>query len=323
MRKFFYLLLAFTLVISACTQTPTPQRKDLPEDDKKIVLESKESSIFAKGTIEKVRVIKSSSFVRAGFSEKYPVVAQLTKGDVLNVVGEFNDWFAVQLDNNYVGAVAAGDVTPVIVEETQPNNPQNDFPKNDNYLKPPVAKDEKDIEGEPDIDDEPNIDETPKGIIPGSEDKLSEEDLDVGDDNNTNNSQLPSGDFAGMEEEMLALINSERAKNSLSPLVMDSQVRQVARMKSQDMVDNDYFSHYSPTYGSPFDMMDEFGIKYVAAGENIAGNSTVEKAHTALMNSAGHRKNILNSQFTHIGIGIKKSDKYGYVFTQMFISKPQ
>lgn len=70
-------------------------------------------------------------------------------------------------------------------------------------------------------------------------------------------------------------------------------------------------------------MMKDFGINYVQAGENIAGNQDVQKAHDALMNSPGHRKNILSSDFTHIGIGIKKGGPYGYMFTQMFISKPQ
>ena len=120
---------------------------------------------------------------------------------------------------------------------------------------------------------------------------------------------------------MLSLINQERTKAGLKPLTMDLSVVKVARLKSQDMIDNNYFSHTSPTYGSPFDMMKKFGITYRYAGENLAGNQTVERAHTALMNSDGHRANILKAEFTHIGIGIVDGGAYGKMFTQMFIGK--
>lgn len=122
---------------------------------------------------------------------------------------------------------------------------------------------------------------------------------------------------------MIDLVNRERAKNNLPALQVDPNVTRVARIKSQDMVDNNYFSHNSPTYGSPFDMLSAFDIKYLHAGENLAGNSSVERAHEALMNSSGHRKNILSGDFTHIGIGVKPSDRYGFIYTQMFISKPK
>lgn len=70
-------------------------------------------------------------------------------------------------------------------------------------------------------------------------------------------------------------------------------------------------------------MMKSFGIEFVKAGENIAGNQTVQKAHDSLMNSPGHRQNILSPDYTHIGIGIKKGSSYGNIFTQEFVSKPQ
>ncbi len=119
---------------------------------------------------------------------------------------------------------------------------------------------------------------------------------------------------------MVEYVNEERVKAGLAPLQVDLDLARVARAKSQDMVDNGYFDHDSPTYGSPFEMMREFGISYRAAGENIAKNSSVMGAHTALMNSEGHRANILNSSFTHVGIGIVGSGNMVTV-TQMFISK--
>lgn len=133
----------------------------------------------------------------------------------------------------------------------------------------------------------------------------------------------PVEGLTSLEQEMINLVNSERKKNNLPALKVNSELTRVARIKSQDMVDNNYFSHYSPTYGSPFDMLKSFGIEYLYAGENIAANSTVQKAHTSLMNSSGHRQNILSPNFTDIGIGIKQSKRYGYIFTQIFIGKPQ
>ena len=120
---------------------------------------------------------------------------------------------------------------------------------------------------------------------------------------------------------MLKLVNEERQKAGVAPLILDIELSQVANVKAKDMVDNNYFNHDSPTYGSPFTMMKDFGIKYTAAGENLAGYNNVDKAHVGLMTSDGHRRNILNSNFTHIGIGVQKSPRYGYVFVQMFIRK--
>ncbi|NLH27987.1 MAG: hypothetical protein GX480_06275 [Syntrophomonadaceae bacterium] len=123
------------------------------------------------------------------------------------------------------------------------------------------------------------------------------------------------------EQKMINLVNQERQKYGMKPLKVDYQLVKLARMKSQDMVDKNYFSHQSPTYGSPFDMMKNAGVSYRWAGENIAGAGTVERAHNALMNSEGHRANILNPNFTHIGVGIVMGGPYGMMFTQMFIGK--
>ena len=120
---------------------------------------------------------------------------------------------------------------------------------------------------------------------------------------------------------MIDLVNQEREKNNLNILALDEELRNVARIKSEDIAMNNYFDHNSPTYGSPFEMMDKFGIKYRQAAENLAGHQSVALAHDGLMNSQGHRENILEDGLTHIGIGIRRDEKYGYIFTQMFISK--
>jgi uncharacterized YkwD family protein len=123
------------------------------------------------------------------------------------------------------------------------------------------------------------------------------------------------------EQEVFDLINAKRVANGLSALKIDDEVQNIARIKAQDMVESNYFSHTSPTYGSPFNMMKSFGISYKTAGENIAGNSSNSGAVNAWMNSEGHRANILNSSFNYTGIGVVKSPKYGKIYVQMFIGK--
>ena len=121
------------------------------------------------------------------------------------------------------------------------------------------------------------------------------------------------------EQRVVELTNAERTKQGLPALKIDTELSKVARIKSEDMQKNNYFDHNSPTYGSPFDMMKKFGISYTSAGENIAqGQRTPEEVVQAWMNSAGHRANILNNGFTHIGVGYVESGNY---WTQQFITK--
>lgn len=122
-----------------------------------------------------------------------------------------------------------------------------------------------------------------------------------------------------LQSQMLNLINEERTANGLAPLTWNASLANVAAKKAEDMKKNNYFSHTSPTYGSPFDMMKANGIKYRYAAENIAKNSSVTKAHVALMNSEGHRKNILNPNYTSVGIGIVNITSSSYIIVQMFI----
>lgn len=126
----------------------------------------------------------------------------------------------------------------------------------------------------------------------------------------------------GIEEEVRRIVNKERSKMRLRPLLMDWELQRVARVKSCDMVQKNYFSHQSPTYGSPFDMMKNYGIRYKSAGENIAsGQNSPSEVMESWMNSQGHRENILKSNFTHIGVGYCKGGPYGHTWTQQFIEK--
>ncbi|MHA0858390.1 CAP domain-containing protein [Paenibacillus sp. CMAA1364] len=114
----------------------------------------------------------------------------------------------------------------------------------------------------------------------------------------TNKGTTPFG------QQVLDLVNQERSKAGLSALSMNDQLANMALVKAQDMYDNNYFDHNSPTHGSPFDMMKEFGITYSYAGENIAkGQTTPAQVMKDWMNSTGHKANILSNNFTQIGVG--------------------
>ena len=127
-------------------------------------------------------------------------------------------------------------------------------------------------------------------------------------------------DIKSQESEVIRLVNIERSKYGLPTLKENWELSRVARYKSQDMIDKNYFSHTSPTYGSPFAMMESFGLRFTAAGENIAmGQRTPQEVVTAWMNSPGHRSNILSPTYIQIGVGLAK-DKNGICYwTQMFI----
>ena len=129
-----------------------------------------------------------------------------------------------------------------------------------------------------------------------------------------------SASLAAYEQQVVDLVNKERAAAGLSALKVNTKLAGVAEKKAEDLRDNNYFSHTSPTYGSPFDMMKQFGITYSSAGENIAkGQKTPESVMNGWMNSAGHKANILNSSFTEIGVGYVTDSNGNTYWVQMFI----
>lgn len=197
--------------------------------------------------------------VRSGPGTQYKIVTTVPKGQYIRVFAGVGDWYIVQVEGDYVGAVSK------------------------KYVKP---------------------------IYPNSSSSL-------GSSNQTTQTSTMNSD----EQEVFNLINKQRVNNGLQALKIDEEVQRVARIKAEDMVTNNYFSHESPIYGSPFNMLKSFKISYKTAGENIAGNSSNSGAVNAWMNSSGHKANILNSNFNYTGIGVVKSSKYGKVFVQMFIGK--
>lgn len=126
---------------------------------------------------------------------------------------------------------------------------------------------------------------------------------------------------SGKEQEMVNYINQARSSAGLPPLRLNSRLTTTARAKSKDMAVNNYFSHNSPTYGSFTALLGRYGISYRAAAENIAWNSngSVRSAHNSLMNSAGHRNNIMNRNFQQIGVGIYVRSCGRHYYTQLFV----
>lgn len=123
-----------------------------------------------------------------------------------------------------------------------------------------------------------------------------------------------------LEAEVCRLVNVERSKRGLQQLKQHWELSRCARYKSQDMINKNYFAHESPTYGSPFKMMESFGIRFSAAAENIAyGQKTPQEVMNSWMNSSGHRSNILSPSYLEIGVGAAKDSNGNIYWTQMFI----
>ena len=129
--------------------------------------------------------------------------------------------------------------------------------------------------------------------------------------------EVPAG-LPEAESAMLQMVNSERVERGLPALQHDPFLTKLARIKSQDMVDNGYFAHTSPTLGSPFEMMRDAGVSFRTAAENLSSAGNVHVSHYRLMHSSGHRRNILHTSFTHVGIGIVRN-RSGVMVTQLFV----
>ncbi len=123
-----------------------------------------------------------------------------------------------------------------------------------------------------------------------------------------------------VEQEIFRLVNVQRGYANLPLLTYNWQAARVARIKSQDMIDSKYFSHISPTYGSPFKMLESFGLRFSAAAENIAmGQRTAQEVMNTWMNSPGHKANILSRSVTQLGVGVAKASNGTLYFTQLFL----
>lgn len=202
--------------------------------------------------------------VRSGPSTEYDIIATLRKNEYIRIFAAVGNWYIVQVEGDYVGAVSQ------------------------KYIKPIY----------------PNSNNSGSNVNSGS------------NSNNVTETKLSSD-----EQEVFNLVNEQRKNQGLASLKVDLELQRVAKIKAQDMVDSQYFSHNSPTYGSPFNMLNSFKVSYKTAAENIAGNSSNNAAVNAWMNSAGHKANILNGSYNYTGIGVVNSPIYGKIYVQMFIGK--
>jgi len=135
----------------------------------------------------------------------------------------------------------------------------------------------------------------------------------------SNGDDYTTPSITAQEENAFILLNQDRIANGLPALKLDPALCEIARAKSRDMNDKKYFSHTSPTYGTASQMLKHFGYSFTSVGENIAHHATVEKSQAAFMSSTGHRRNILGSQWSKVGIGVWK-DAQGFVYvTQLFV----
>lgn len=123
------------------------------------------------------------------------------------------------------------------------------------------------------------------------------------------------------ENYLLELINAERKKHNLNDLKIDKELQNIAILKANDLVNNNYFSHTSKTYGSPFDMLKQYNITYKTASENIAGNPNIDAALSSWLNSESHKKNILSNDYNYTGLAIVDSIAYGNIIVQFFIGR--
>lgn len=224
---------------------------------------------------------------------------------------EFLDkFFADFLENNNIHIPELQKVELITPEKEQPK-PEQQEPKQEQKTPAPELKEQPEQQ-QPAPAPEPAPEPAP-APAPQPQQPEEQKPAPKTETNNDATSQLTAE-----EQKMVDLVNQARVEAGLQPLKVNLELTNVARVKAKDMIENNYFSHQSPTYGSPFDMMNQFGIEYRTAGENLAGNQSVEAAHKALMNSDGHRANILNPNFTEIGIGIVEGGPYGKMFVQMF-----
>lgn len=135
----------------------------------------------------------------------------------------------------------------------------------------------------------------------------------------SNEGDYTTGSVTAQEENAFLLLNQDRSANGMPALTLDPVLCELARLKSRDMHEKNYFAHTSPTYGSASQMLKTFGYSFNAVGENIAHHATVEKSQAAFMSSTGHRRNILSKSWTKVGIGVWK-DSQGFVYvTQLFV----
>ena len=262
------------------------------------------------------KVTASCLNVRCGPGLTYNRVGKLYKNDYVDVFAKVGNWYIVKTDDDLVGAVSS-DYLEAVYDETERYSQANDVSDNTEALN----------------NDTENISEATNGEADTSEvveTNSSQEENNISNENineQTTTEEVIAEEFANSQEltedeqEFLDLINANREANGLQALEIDSEVQNVARLKAEDLVQNNYFAHNSETYGDIQNMLTTFGVSYSSAGENIAGNSSLSKAVEAWMGSENHKINSLSENFNYTGISIAERETYGKIFVQVFVQK--
>ena len=284
--------------------------------------EHKISASYERADMSIAKVMTQTLDIRSGPGNNFPVIGRVTSNDKLNVYGKADDWYIVKLPNKAsIGCVESKFLKPFSENQGSKQIPNVPSPTLPNIEAPNVP-------GIPSVPGSPGAPITGPGsqgnpLSPGTQPPNTTTPTPPTNKPGTtpNEDSSGTGVMTGEEKRILELCNIERSKIGAGALKANNDLTKLSRMKSKDIVDKNYFSHQSPTYGSPFDMMTDHGIDYMYAGENLAQNSTADRAFNAWMNSEGHRKNILNPNFTELGVGIAPKNDGSFVYTQLFIGK--
>lgn len=228
--------------------------------------------------------------VRTGPGLTHKIISKVYKDQYIRIFAKIDNWYVVQTDKDIVGVVYADYIKPIYPKEKETAEIETEEAKE-------VVAENKEQESE-EIKPE-NIEET-KDVVA---DKL-------------NTTELTKD-----EKEVFDTINKKRVEAGLDELKIDDDLQNICRIKAGEMVEKEYFSHNSPTYGTPFEMLKKERIEYKVAGENIAGNADNQKAVEAWMNSENHKANIINKGYNYTGVAVVNSPKYGKIYVQIFIGR--
>ena len=219
--------------------------------------------------------------MRTGPNITFKSIGLLKKNEYVRIIGKIGDWYIIQNEENQIGTAHS------------------------KYIN--EAQEEKSSTANTEV-----IEETPKNNSDNSSDNSKEIKENV---------SLIDSILSKDEQELFILINSEREKNNLPKFEIDEKLQNVAKLKAEDLVKNNYFSHISPTYGTPYEMLKSYNISYKTGSENIAGNSSIQSAFESFMQSEPHKNNILSNEYNYTGIAVVDSIAYGKIIVEFFIGR--
>lgn len=313
-RKCLALALCFmTLLFSTGCQN----RYTVPNRAPKISA-AKNRADFYYGTV------KNDTGAQIGMNGNAPATYTVPGGSRVKIMGKYDGFHVAVLPNGQIGLIPQNSTSPVSPQASQ-NTPSAGLPGNvppTGSSPAPSGSSPAPFRNTPMIGSNPtpsggNPTSQPSGLPPAPSPSQT-----PGGMSGPSAPTSPAGGTSSADtSSMISLVNQSRSQSGLNALNSNGDLARLANMKAADIVSKNYFSHTSPTYGSPFDMMKSNGVSYLYAGENLAINQDVQSAETDLMNSPEHKANILNHNFTDIGVGVAQKSDGSKVYVQMFIGK--